>query len=308
MKPIDIAFFGTHTFAATVLKGLIDSPLFCVKKVITQPDKPVGRKKVMTAPETKLLALAHDISVDQPASLKKYTYDADAYDLNIVAQYGKIIPESIVEGPTHGTLNTHTSLLPKYRGASPIQSALVHGETVTGVTIMKMDAGMDTGPIILQESIDIHPDETYAQLDQRLAPLSTRALLKAAPAYVAGELLPKAQNDAEATHCKLLSRDDGRIDWNASATNIYNQYRGLTPWPGVWTTANDKRIKLLHLLPGAEKTDHAPGTLFTAHGSLFLQTITGTLEVTSIQLEGKPATTSEVFLHGNASSLPLACR
>ncbi len=309
MKPINIAFFGTHTFAATVLQGLIDSPLFCVKQVITQPDKPVGRKKIMTPPETKVLASTYNIPVDQPASLKTYAYDPYAYDLNIVAQYGKIIPESIVDGPRYGTLNTHTSLLPKYRGASPIQSALVNGETRTGVTIMKMDAGMDTGPILLQESISILPNETYDMLDQRLAPISCQALLKAAPAYISGELLPIAQNDAEATLCSLLSREDGRIDWTQSTATIYNQFRGLTPWPGVWTTLSDLRLKLLRIVPATKEMPRKDtGTLFAEQGSLFIQTGNGAIEVLDLQLEGKPATTSDVFLHGSASKLPLSCR
>ena len=150
MKSIKTVFFGTHDFAVTILQGLIDSPLFDIELVITQPDKPVGRKKELTPPPVKLLAQKHNIKTDQPSSLKDYNLKPNTYNLGITAQYGLLIPEKILNAPIHGTLNTHTSLLPKYRGSSPIQSALIDGETETGVTIMKMDKGLDTGPIILQ--------------------------------------------------------------------------------------------------------------------------------------------------------------
>jgi len=292
---INTAFFGTHTFATTILQALIDDKDISVSLVITQPDKPVGRKKVMTPPPVKLLAEKHGITVEQPASLKNYAL-ADKFDIGVTAQYGLLVPKHILDTPTHGILNVHTSLLPKYRGASPIQSALMHGETETGVTIMKMDAGLDTGPILLQKTLQIDPDDTYLTLDQKLATLAAPALTEALKAYVAGDLSPHAQDDAAATHCKQFTRDDGRVDWSKSTNDIYNQYRGLTPWPGLWTMLDDKRLKLLTIAPDTRNIE--PGILTYADDTILIGTKDGSIQVQSIQIEGKPAMTSEQFMSG----------
>lgn len=294
-----IVFFGTHAFAATILAGLVACPLFDVALVVTQPDKPVGRKKVLTPPPVKVFAQAHGIPVHQPVSLKKDTTDYSTFDLAVVAQYGKIIPEHIVNAPTHGTLNTHTSLLPKYRGASPIQTALMHGELHTGVTIMKMDAGMDTGPVLLQKHVDIYPDETYGELDARLAPVARDALIEAIPAYVSGTRIPQPQDDHAATACRLLTREDGRVDWKKSAQDVYNQYRGLTPWPGIWTEISGKRLKLLEIRPST--VHYAPGTFHRKGHRLFMGCKDGSIEVFRLQLEGKEPMDAQTFLNGFAS-------
>ncbi|MFH0857367.1 MAG: methionyl-tRNA formyltransferase, partial [Candidatus Magasanikbacteria bacterium] len=234
---IPLIFFGTHEFAKTILEGLLQSPLYDVELVVTQPDQPVGRKKIMTAPPVKILAEKNNIPVVQPETLKNYIFQNKKSSIGVVAQYGKIIPQSVLDQFELGLINTHTSLLPKYRGASPIQSALMNGETETGVSIMLLDEGMDTGPLLAQKSVDILPDETYLELDTKLAIIASELLLSTIEPYVRGKIKPQPQENTEATPCRLLSRDDGRIDWKSmNATEIYNQYRGLTPWPGVWTT------------------------------------------------------------------------
>jgi methionyl-tRNA formyltransferase len=295
---IKTVFFGTHTFATVILQALIDDPNISVDLVITQPDKPVGRKKVMTSPPVKLLAEEHAIATDQPDTLKNYDInELSNFDIGVTAQYGLLIPESILNAPKHSILNVHTSILPKYRGATPIQSALIQGETETGVTIMKMGKGLDTGPILLQGSIAIDPDDTYLELDKKLAPLGAELLLEAIPKYVEGSLITQGQDNSLATSCKQFSREDGKIDWNKTATDIYNQYRGLTPWPGVWTMWKDKRLKLLRISP-AEKNISA-GKIEVDDDKLYIGTSKNSIEIHELQLEGKSSMDSIIFLQGN---------
>lgn len=293
-----VVFFGTHTFAETVLQGLIESPFIAVEQVITQPDRPVGRTQELQVSPVKKLAQKHNIPVEQPASLKRYTISTNV-DLFVVAQYGLLIPKHILDTPAKGILNVHTSLLPKYRGASPIQSALIHGETETGVTIMKMDIGMDTGPVLLQKTLPIDPDDTYATLDAKMAVTGTQALLEVIPLYVDGSLHPQQQDDAQATTCSQLTREDGKIDWQNTSKNLYNQYRGMTPWPGVWTMWNGKRLKLLRIRPGIPQLK--PGAVSLAHGTMHIGTQDGSLEILELQLEGKRAMDSATFINGFAS-------
>lgn len=296
MNAVPVIFFGTHTFARVVLEGLIASPFIDVKKVITQPDRPVGRKQELQKSPVAICAHEAGIAVEQPESLKKYQLETDGAELFIVAQYGKIIPQSILDLPEKGVLNVHTSLLPAYRGASPIQTALINGDTETGVTIMKMDAGMDTGPILVQKKIAISPDDTYLILDKKMAGVGTAALLEAIPPYVSGKLTPEQQDDNLATTCRLLTRDTGRIDWNNSAQDIYNLYRGVTPWPGIWTTLDNKRLKLLHIKPS--KMDLSPGVVSIINDTLHIGCASDSIEVMELQLEGKKPMASDVFIRG----------
>jgi methionyl-tRNA formyltransferase len=292
---IKTIFFGTHTFATVILQALFDDPAIQVSLVITQPDKPVGRKKVMTPPPVKTLAIALGIPVVQPQSLKGFELP-DTYDIGVTAQYGLLVPKHILETPTHGILNVHTSLLPKYRGASPIQSALISGETQTGVTIMNMDVGLDTGPILLQKSLSITPDDTYEILDQKLATIAAPALIEALKAYIAGTLAPTSQDDTKATHCYQFCRDDGRVDWNQSTTTIYNLYRGLTPWPGIWTTIDGKRLKLLDISPSDSSIP--AGTIAYDHDTIYIGTSDASVVIRQIQIEGKPVMTASQFVQG----------
>lgn len=296
MNKIPIIFFGTHKFAATILEGLINSPLVDVKLVITQPDKPVGREQEVQKSPVKILAEKHGIKVEQPKTLKTYKLQPITYKLAIVAQYGLLIPKHTLEAPEMGTINVHTSLLPKYRGASPIQCALMSGETQTGVTIMKMDEGFDTGPILLQKTVKIDQNDTYLTLDAKLASEGLQALMEALPAYLEGKLTPKPQNTSEATECHQLNRDDGKIDWNSEAQHIYNLYRGLTPWPGIWTSWNGKRLKLLEILPSDIKIES--GKVVFTDGKMYIGATNGSIEVIQLQLEGKKPMDVKTFYNG----------
>jgi methionyl-tRNA formyltransferase len=242
-----ITFFGTHEFGAAMLTTLISSGLFTIDAVVTQPDRPSGRDGEIQESAVKKIAHQNSLAIFQPDSLKKEKCDLPfpASDLFVVCQYGLIIPQWVLDLPKKGTINIHTSLLPKYRGASPIQTALINGEAETGITIMLMDAQMDHGAILTQENVAIEPTETYLELSKKMEPVAANLLLMTLPLWLTDSIIPEAQDESQVTTCKMFTRDDGRVDFTKSAKAIYNQYRGLTPWPGIWTTWNEKRLKLL---------------------------------------------------------------
>lgn len=297
MNKTKIVFFGTHEFAAYILQGLIDFPFFEVALVVTQPDQAVGRKQVLTPPLTKVIAQKHKIPVVQPETLKNFEFPIKDFDLSVVIEYGRIIPERLLSVPKHKTINIHPSLLPLYRGPTPIQAALLHGDSKTGVTIMQMDATMDTGPILLQKEIAIDPDDTFLTLREKLMPLALDALIETTPGFIDGSIKAKVQNNTLASYCKLMTRDDGKIDWTKTSDEIYNQYRALSPWPGIWTLLNGKRLKLLEIKPSANHL--YPGKLSLDKKGIFIGTKDGAIEVMSLQLEGKSEMTAKVFWNGN---------
>lgn len=297
-----IIFFGTHNFATTILEGLIKSPFISVELVITQPEKPVGRKQEKQKSPVQILAEKYDLKVVQPEKLTTFTNlipktHSLIPDLAVVAQYGLLIPEDIINTPKFGTLNVHTSLLPKYRGASPIQSAIINGETTTGVTIMKMDKGLDTGPILLQKEVKIEPDDTYPTLDTKMAKIGLEALLEAIPLYTSGQLEPKPQDNTKAIICKQLTRDNGKVDWTKNASEIYNLYRGLHPWPGIWTILNKKRLKLISIEPSDKK--YTTGMIMVEHDNIFIGCKDASIKILELQLEGKKPMDAKTFLNGN---------
>ena len=292
-------FFGTHEFAVTILDALNRASFVTVAHVITQPDRPVGRKRILQPSPVKVYAQHHELSILQPDTLKKFTFIEKEIDLAIVAQYGNIIPEPLLYFPKHNTLNVHTSLLPKYRGASPIQHSIMDGNTTTGTTIMCMDKGLDTGPILAQKAVAIDPDDTYATLSNTLADVSAELLLHTIPPYVAGTLAPVPQDSTKATLCKQLTRENGKVNWLNTAEQIYNQYRGLTPWPGIWTTWNDARIKLITVKPDQSTLSLAPGTVHIKDGILYIACKEGSITISSLQPEGKAVMTTHAFLQGN---------
>lgn len=293
---ISTVFFGSHHFSTPILQKLLDSGVFDIKLVITQPDRPVGRKKEIQMTGVKTLALKYNIPVEQPETLTNYTLPISA-EINIVCKYGLIIPETILNSAKHGSINSHASLLPKYRGASPIQSVLIHGEKETGATAMLMDKEMDHGPILAQDKLNILPDENCFELSERLAPLEADLLIKTIPDFIAGKITPQIQNHTEATFCKELTRDDGQVDFSKSATEIYNLYRGLTPWPGIWTMWNEKRLKLLKIAPTNIKIE--TDKLTAKDGHLYMGAGENTaIEILELQLEGKAATEAKNFING----------
>ena len=225
-------------------------------------------------------------------------------DLIIVAAYGKIIPRNIFSIPRFGTLNIHPSLLPKFRGPSPIQNTLLCGETKTGTTLMLIDEGMDTGDIIKQSKTNILPKETYLELSDRLAKLSTNLLLETLPLWIDGQIKPERQQDSQATLCQLIERSDGKIIWSDDAVSIFNRFRALFPWPGIFTfwenEGNYKRIKLnkIDFINHELKEKHNLGEVFEFEKKIGVQTASGIIILKEVQLEGKKNMKIEVFLNG----------
>jgi len=295
MDPIRIAFFGTHTFGASILKALHENEYTDVTLVVTQPDRAVGRKQELQPPPVKLCAQQLGLTVDQPESLKRISLEQD-FDLFVVAQYGLLIPEHVLEYPKHGTINVHTSLLPKYRGASPIQQAILNGDKTTGVTIMRMDEGLDTGPILIQKEINIDPDETYLELDAKLAKEAEILLKLSISGIISGEIKPTPQDSTKATTCSKISKEDGHINWSDSTQNIYNRFRAFTPWPGIWTTINGKRLKLLSIRPS--ELVCPSGKMVMENGTLYIGTHDASILVSELQLEGKKPMDAASFING----------
>ncbi len=305
---VRIVFMGTPQFSATVLQSLIDHQYHIVG-VITQPDKPVGRQQEYKPSQTKTVALRYGIPIFQPEKMDDETVSALKNwdpDLIIVAAYGRILPERILAIPRYGCVNVHASLLPKWRGASPIQNALLAGETETGVTLMLMDKGMDTGDIIATEKTPIDPDETRTNLEARLAVLGSELLAHTIPQLLkhTHALTFTKQDEAQVTLCQLIDREDGRIFWNDDSQSIYNRYRALSPWPGIFTLwKNGKtslRLKLLSVahLKKPPITKHLTGEVFEIGESIGVQTGTGVLLLEVVQLEGKEKTDIKTFING----------
>ena len=296
---INIVFYGTGDFAATILKNIVGNGNYAVLGVVTQPDRPAGRHFENQKSSVKMLSESFNLPVLQPESLKEFDNPVFSQaDLGVVAEYGLIIPARLLNLPKYKTLNLHGSLLPKYRGASPIQSAIMNGEAQTGITLMLMDKLMDHGPTLAYAPTDIASGETYKQLSARLAELAAELFLRETPRYIAGEISPVEQDHDAATFCKILTRDDGRIDFSKSADEILNQYKALTPWPGVWAMLGDKRCKLTAIGKTGGK-DLQPGTLFTDNGHLFAGCGNNTaIEILSLQLEGKKDLSASAFING----------
>lgn len=296
MSKTKIVFFGTQDFAAVILQDLLDSNIISVEAVFTQPDRKTGRKQIVEESPVKKLAKKYNIPVEQPESLKSYKLLATSYELGIVAQYGLIIPKAMIDSFPNGMINVHGSLLPKYRGASPIQAALVNGEKETGITLIQMDEKMDHGPILSQATAVIDMDDTYTTMASKLAAEGLILLLNTIPEWLNGTLKAQPQDESQATFTKLLTKEDGRVDFNKTGEEIYNQYRGLTPWPGIWTVWDDKRLKLLQI----KKSDKTlpPGQVNTEEHKLLIGCGEKSIEVLELQLEGKNPMDAKTFLSG----------
>ncbi len=297
-----IVFFGTPEFSAEFLSVLIADHEFSIVAVVCQPDALVGRKKIMTSPATKILADQHKIPVLQPEKLKNpevidqlASFHADLF---VVVAYGRIIPESILKLARLGTINVHPSLLPKYRGPSPIQSAIVNGETETGISIMLLDALMDHGPILAQTKINISSGETPESLRIKAVEIGAPLLIDSLIKFSSYQIVPKPQDDTQTTICKLLTREDGRVDWSKTAQQIDAQIRGLTPWPGTWTTWNNTQVKIIKAKINEEPLPIGECTIID--GRLFVGTGSTALEILELQLEGSNAVLTKEFLNGHA--------
>ena len=304
-----IVFWGTPEFATPSLEALFKNG-HNVVSVVTNPDEPAGRKNVLTSPPVKVWAEKNNIPVLQPDNLKsdfQREIRLPRADIYIVAAYGKLIPKEILENPKYGALNIHPSLLPRWRGPSPIQYTILYGDKEAGVTIMKMDERMDHGPAIAASSFQLPASSkpTYKEVHDKLAKLGAELLVKILPKWLAGEIKPEAQDDAKTTYSKILKKDDGRINWSRPAEEIERMVRAFNPWPGTWTIwPTDTKIIRLRI----EKADWiedepplgSPGFVWQNSAfPLLIKTGKGSLSVNTLTLESKKALAAKDFIRGH---------
>jgi methionyl-tRNA formyltransferase len=301
--PLRIVFMGSGAFAIPSLEALLDAG-HEVAAVVTQPDKEKGRGRELAPPPVKPVALARGLSVLQPRRIKLPEAQDElrrlAPELQVVVAYGQILPRTVLDIPARGTVNVHASLLPRYRGAAPVQWAIVNGESETGVTTMLLDEGLDTGPTLLARKTRINDDDTSPVLEARLAQLGAQLLLETIDGMVAGTVQPVAQDHAHATLAPIIEKEHGRIDWAQSARAIDCKIRGFHPWPGTMTTLDGRPLKVIRARPASETGSEAPGTLVAAdrHG-LVVACGEGTrLRVLEVQPESRKAMAAAAFAAG----------
>jgi len=309
-----LVFCGTPQFAVPTLKLLLTQKEFEITAVITQPDRPRGRGMEVSASPVKEIASSAGLRVLQPEKVRAADVEETLRTLQpdaiVIIAYGQIIPARLLTIPKHGWINLHGSLLPRYRGAAPIQWAIANGETTTGLTSMRIDAGMDTGEMLLQKEIEIGAKETAPELAARMADEGAPLIVDTLRGIGAGKLPPRAQNHDQATYAPLLRKEEGRIDWTRPAHEIYNRMRAFTPWPGAFTTFRGQTVhiwaepvsnKTVGELAGSAQRDEspAPGTLRSDTQGLFVACGGATeLRVLSVKREGGKSVDAVEFLHG----------
>ena len=301
-----IVFMGTPEFAVPCLQKLID----CgheVTGVFTQPDKPQGRKMILTPPPVKELAIANGIPVYQPVKMRDGTAlemlkEANP-ELAIVVAYGKILPKEILEFPKYGCINIHASLLPKLRGAGPIQWSVINGFEKTGVTSMQMDEGLDTGDMLISREIEIGENDTAGDMHDKLSVIGAEVLEETINALIAGELKPEKQNHDEFTYAPMLSKELSPIDWNAPASEVHNKIRGLSPWPSATAVLGGKKVKI-HKSILVSDSGKAAGEIIESGKRLVVSCGDGKcIEILNLQAEGKKAMSAADFMRGNAVNI-----
>lgn len=298
-----IVFMGTPAFAVPSLEALLQSENTVVG-VVTQPDKPKGRGQMLATSPIKQLAEKAGAPILQPMKMKDPVF-LDALrawqpDLIAVAAFGRILPQIILDLPPKGCVNVHGSLLPKYRGAGPIQWAIMNGEEETGITTMLMDAGMDTGAMLLQERVRIDPEDTAGSLSEKLAKVGGPLLVETIRQLKAGTLTPRPQDESQATMAPLLDKEMGQVDWNSTAIEIANRVRGLSPWPGVFTHIDDKRWTIWKAKALGDPTTAAPGTaVAVTKDAVHIATGRGLLAITELQLANSRRMTVQQYLAGH---------
>jgi len=303
-----VVFMGTSELSEKILAALIDND-YNIVGVFTKTDKKIGRKQELTSPAVKLLAEKHAIPIFQPQTFR-HPQATDQLrelkpDLIVVAAYGKILPKAVLEIPGFGCINVHVSLLPKYRGPSPIQNALLCGETETGTTIMLMDENVDTGDILTQRKLAINATDTTESLMKKLAEQGATLLLETLPNLIERKIKPTKQDHFHATLCQLIERDDGHILWIEDAASIYNKYRALTPWPGIFTYWKNGSITVRLKLIAIEIQKRNPeqlracGEVFEIGCDIGVQTTKGVILIKQLQKEGKNATDITSFINGH---------
>ena len=303
MSRLRLVFCGTPAFAVPSFQKLVGSPEFEILAVFTQPDRPRGRGQEIMFSPIKEAALAANLPIRQPAKIRLPEVEQELRDLApdviVIIAYGQIIPARLLDIPRLGWINLHASLLPKYRGAAPINWAIANGETITGNTTMRIDAGMDTGAMLLQQELSIGPEETASQLGARLSQYGAQLMTDTLLGLAAGEIKPREQEHGRATLAPMLKREDGQIVWESSAEEIYNRMRGFTPWPGAFS---EFRGQLCHisgqpvskLLSGA-----APGFIRVEAGEIYIACgAATTLHLQHVKLEGRKQISAEEFVNG----------
>lgn len=300
-----LVFCGTPSFAVPALKSVLRVG-HQVELVVTQPDRPSGRGMQLAIPPVKETALEAGLSVVQPEKIKnnaefRRLLESIVPDAIIVVAYGRIVPKWMLDLPRHGNLNLHASLLPKYRGAAPIQWAVANGEPVTGATTMRIDEGLDTGDILLQREMAIAPDQTSVDIFPMLASMGADLMVETLAALQQGTVTPKKQDDSLASLAPILTRDDGRVDFTQAASVIYNRWRGFQPWPGAWTMLNGKKLTAHRMMPNEVRFVEAePGHIHIDKDRLFAACGEKTwIELIEVQLEGKKRMLAGDFLRGH---------
>jgi methionyl-tRNA formyltransferase len=305
---VRIVFIGTGDIGLPSLEALLHAPGHQVVAVVTQPDKPVGRSQALTPPRVKTLALESGVPVLQPERIRNAVAELSALeaDVFVVAAYGQILSRAVLDTPRVACLNIHASLLPRQRGASPIQAAIREGDAETGITIMWMAEGLDTGDILLQRTLPIAPDDTGGSLHDKLAAQAPECLMEALRLLQQGERPRFPQDNSQVTLTRKLNREHGRIDWNRSAIELERLIRAYNPWPGTFcffSAGNDKKLHLkvhhAQVFPHAEVCP-AGGTVVSGDGVLRVACGAGVLELLEVQLEGRKRMTAEEFLRGHA--------
>jgi len=302
-QALKIVFAGTPDFAAVTLQRLLSSS-HQVCAVYTQPDRPAGRGRKLTPSPVKQLALQHGIPVYQPLSLKNQQAQSELAaldaDVMVVVAYGLILPQAVLDAPRYGCLNVHASLLPRWRGAAPIQRAILAGDQQSGVTIMQMDAGLDTGDMLLKVVCPIEPQDTAQDLHDRLANMGGDALLQVLQQIVEGSLRPERQDDAQANYAAKLEKKEAEIDWQLPAEQLARQIRAFYPWPMSFTSLQNKPLRILkaEALPQLRSAAPAGSVVAVSDSGIDVATGDGILRLLVLQLAGKRATTAGEFARG----------
>lgn len=302
IRPLKIVFMGTSVFAVPSLEILASSPHRLIG-VVTQPDRPRGRGKHLQTTPVKEAAMRHGIPVMQFERIREKQAVQEIQrlspDLIIVVSYGQILPADLLNVPNLGCVNVHASLLPEYRGAAPIQRAIMDGRTATGVTTMLMDIGMDTGDILLQEEVPISDEIDHGQLEIRLAEVGACLLLETIAGLATGSIQPEQQNHEQASYAAMITREDELISWAWSAREIHNRIRALSPFPGAYTTFQGERLKLYRSRVFEDTGDGGEGVfLFATADGLVVQTGRGALEILEVQKSGKKRIAAREFVKG----------
>jgi methionyl-tRNA formyltransferase len=298
-----IVFCGTPEFAVPALSHLLAQTNIQVESVVTQPDRPQGRQQEIVLSPMKEAARVAGVPAFQPASIKGEEafefFKRIAPDAVVIIAYGQIIPERLLKIPRFGWINLHASLLPKYRGAAPIHRAIANGETRTGLTTMRIDAGLDTGDILLQSEIAIGRDETAPELAKRMAEAGAPLVGETLRKLERGEIAPKAQEHSRASFAPILKREDGRVDWGLSAEQVYNRIRGFAPWPGAFTTFRGQICHIWGRPKSLGRPADARGAIVAVGESIFVACGSGSwLELDSVQLEGRKKVPARDFANG----------